>query len=423
MCVCARGLWPNYIQMYPDVISQCVFSTFIYAYPNSWNNFDEHFKTELCQYISLWQVGTKPIPSSWKKWELHLLEPPNLFKYASKEEPEEKIPQARRPSRAFDLDTLVKSAKVKETDSKSSSQTKLSFVDVRKVLSGSSETLIPLVREDRDSEGQGDKIPGDLVPSASEEKKIGIVMEQFKKLEKKSCSPKVKITEDSPSSLSSLTLVSPGDLDGEKKTDVHTSRVLQSGGGGGEKLSKGKGLHPSKIPSVSLKTNKQSCPQHSGSPKSKQITDSGKKVVPGELKKMALSFKDRPKQDESPTLKGPEFEHVVFDLYGHSPLVKHYMIHKNLTHVNEKAIVVGRTEISEEPPRDAVCYRDIITQSKATGKNNQELFQKYFCYYHCNSPFYTECFVFLIYRHYLEQKQSMAAAQKKRKAATQMHEK
>ena len=91
----------------------------------------------------------------------------------------------------------------------------------------------------------------------------------------------------------------------------------------------------------------------------------------GKLKKMSLSFK---KHEESATLRGPEFEHVVFNLYGHSPLVKHYMEQMNLSHVNEKEIVVGRTEITEEPPPDAVCYRDILMESKMATESNREQF-------------------------------------------------
>ena len=45
------------IQIYPDVIAQCVYSAFIHAFPASWSSFDDTFKTDLCRIISLWQVG------------------------------------------------------------------------------------------------------------------------------------------------------------------------------------------------------------------------------------------------------------------------------------------------------------------------------------------------------------------------------
>jgi len=43
--------------VYPDVIAQCVYSTFLHAYPASWSSFDDTFKKELLKIISLWQVG------------------------------------------------------------------------------------------------------------------------------------------------------------------------------------------------------------------------------------------------------------------------------------------------------------------------------------------------------------------------------
>ena len=100
--------------MYPDVVAQCVYSTFIHAYPTSWNSFDDEFKTELCQIISLWQVGTKPLPNSWKKWELKLLEPPNLLKHVVKEE--QKLPTKSPRRGTFDLDGLIKEAREGESE-------------------------------------------------------------------------------------------------------------------------------------------------------------------------------------------------------------------------------------------------------------------------------------------------------------------
>ena len=104
--------------MYPDVVAQCVYSTYIHAYPTSWNSFDDEFKTELCQFISLWQVGTKPLPNSWEKWELSLLEPPNLLKHVVKEEQKSPAKEtAKSPKRGiFNLDSLIKEAQKREND-------------------------------------------------------------------------------------------------------------------------------------------------------------------------------------------------------------------------------------------------------------------------------------------------------------------
>lgn len=103
-------------QMYPDVMAQCVYSTFIHAYPTSWNSFDEGFKRELCIFISLWQVGTKPLPNSWERWELSLLEPPNLLKHVVKDEQTSPKRDAKPPRRGtFNLDSLIKEAQKRDS--------------------------------------------------------------------------------------------------------------------------------------------------------------------------------------------------------------------------------------------------------------------------------------------------------------------
>ena len=102
------------------MVAQSVYSTYIHAYPTSWNSFDDEFKTELCQFISLWQVGTKPLPNSWEKWDLSLLEPPNLLKHVVKEEQKSSPAKetAKSPPRrgTFNLDSLIREAHKRESE-------------------------------------------------------------------------------------------------------------------------------------------------------------------------------------------------------------------------------------------------------------------------------------------------------------------
>ena len=107
-------------------MAQCVYSTFIHAYPTSWNSFDEEFKTELCRFISLWQVGTKPLPNSWERWELNLLEPPNLLKHVGKDEQKSPRRDSKSPRRGtFNLDSLIKEAQKRvSVSSEKSEQTR-----------------------------------------------------------------------------------------------------------------------------------------------------------------------------------------------------------------------------------------------------------------------------------------------------------
>lgn len=79
-----------------------MYSAYIHAFPTSWNNFDDEFKSELCDIISLWfrgerniyisilttdmLIGIKTIPENWREWDLKSLEPANLMKHISTDE-------------------------------------------------------------------------------------------------------------------------------------------------------------------------------------------------------------------------------------------------------------------------------------------------------------------------------------------------
>lgn len=454
--------------MYPDVIAQCVYTTLLHAYPNSWNNFDEDFKSELCRYISLWQVGTKPMPNSWTRWELYRLEPPNLPKLETRSEEQG----------GFDFDALLEEAKEKaEKDSNLESyfEKRLSLNEVKRRLSCKKNVL--------------GEFSGNTTPSTTDEKSMGIAMRQLARFDNKAASmaqltpcstPQPCSTDKLTPGLSDLkeSLLDPGEgpatarrqLTPEKQQQVSQSKAKgprhkmikitnpegqdvesessnpssrgarprrdsatpqvkkqhrlaattqrrtypapkkQQGRTMAPTLSKQKTADQKQVKTLPQPTNPQyqrkalqnpamraiSAPAFSPSGIRTSSFDSTpiptlqSKTPPTNsenksseeyfsYKKMALSLKEKAERRESATatLKGPAFDHVVFNLYGHSPLVKHYMDNKNLTHENEKEVVVGRTEIAEEPPRDAVCYRDVLTRSRTTGDTNRQQFQRY----------------------------------------------
>ena len=90
---------------------------------------------------------------------------------------------------------------------------------------------------------------------------------------------------------------------------------------------------------------------------------------------MALAFKDRTTEEILSSIKGPEFEHVLFNFHGRSSLVKHYISNTRRTHMNEKENTVGRTEIEEQPEK-AACYQDILAESKRSSEKNHAMFQR-----------------------------------------------
>jgi len=645
---------PIFLQMYPDAIAQCVYSTFVCAYPNSWNNFDEAFKNELSLCITLWQVGTRPLPGLWMKWNLSLLEPQNLLKSVGKEtETDRALPQ--KPPET-DVDKSMDGEKKDEVPKHEFKR--LSIDEVRKTLQGSNETLVPLVRHSHREHPEGGKI----VPSASEEERIGLAREQFQALENRAspshepqqvASPqnmsqcksnpilssqnnsksnmkkiirpeiiikpaasdgtnsKITIKANIQANLSKLTapgfkspiqssenpkraiqpcirvphpatkssnepsacriskpaIQSSPRMDISSRTDVFprpqtntSARIAQistskqaaqqlptqpparpqSGSKriihiqkirGGHKIcpSPGtvipsntnnksfKGLFPQRKahlssnpdsgcktngsqPKVSLspadelisrakaktgllkstkpnskigqprvwlktvpknsiassqpptKTNnlktvdqrtltaaskdktheqlmlqaKRRSPatakdsvgnqqQSKGQSGKSQEEDSGTpqkndvvKILSGmpnlqvthktpdiqkvaspatapsksyqqaytELKHMAHAFKGQSMEEILSSIKGPEFEHVLFNFHGHSPLVKHYINNTRRTHINEKESIVGRTEIVDDQPEKAVCYKEILAESKRTSEKNHAMFQR-----------------------------------------------
>ena len=360
--------------MYPDVIAQCVYSTLVYAYPNSWVSFDESFKLELCQYITLWQVGTKPLPNDWEKWELSLLEPTDLPKLKTKDgDPVVKgeSPGVKATAGSFDFDVLLKNAREKSAATAATThdhckhERRLTIGDVKKEIHSSRcSCVIPPI--------------GETKKWKLEERRMGIAMEQLTSLEtasksRPSTARSHNRTDDSLTA-SGQSMAKPRKQLGRLKDGPAKSGKSERE----ESVPASKSTHNlsrrhTNDAATSSHGYTQPAGQHRPSSNTK-CSRGGSGAGAGELKKMALSFRERPKRKESATIRGPEFEHVVFNLYGHSPLVKHYMDTLKLSHINEKEIVVGRTEIAEEPPHDALCYRDILKQSKMATDSNRELF-------------------------------------------------
>ena len=80
-------------------------------------------------------------------------------------------------------------------------------------------------------------------------------------------------------------------------------------------------------------------------------------------------------QRSHPAGSGPDFHKVEFNIFGHSPLVSHFMGTKGLQQTNFEKVkkVVSRTEIAKLPePRPT--YQDLINECK---RNSQLLSQQY----------------------------------------------
>ena len=57
-------------------MAQAVYCAFIQCFPISWRQFDAEFKGHLCNTLSLWLVGARPMQGGWQRWDYRALDPP-----------------------------------------------------------------------------------------------------------------------------------------------------------------------------------------------------------------------------------------------------------------------------------------------------------------------------------------------------------
>ncbi|XP_078610508.1 protein FAM227A-like isoform X2 [Branchiostoma floridae x Branchiostoma japonicum] len=73
-----------FLETYPDLLAQSVYSAFCACFPTSWQQFGDDFKAELTDLTWEWVAGIKPVPRSYLHWNLYSLEPPNMRKQVVK---------------------------------------------------------------------------------------------------------------------------------------------------------------------------------------------------------------------------------------------------------------------------------------------------------------------------------------------------
>ncbi|XP_054557338.1 protein FAM227B isoform X2 [Talpa occidentalis] len=62
-----------FFQVYPDCLAQAIYATFQEAFPESSNLFNDEFKEDLGNNISLWLTGLRPQKGFWTHWKLNEL--------------------------------------------------------------------------------------------------------------------------------------------------------------------------------------------------------------------------------------------------------------------------------------------------------------------------------------------------------------
>ncbi|KAI6656518.1 hypothetical protein LOD99_1314 [Oopsacas minuta] len=63
----------KFLHIQLEILCQTIFTTYIRAYPTSSNQFDDNFKSKICNLIHYWFTGLPPFPNSWKNWPIDKL--------------------------------------------------------------------------------------------------------------------------------------------------------------------------------------------------------------------------------------------------------------------------------------------------------------------------------------------------------------
>ncbi|XP_023365765.1 protein FAM227B [Otolemur garnettii] len=93
-----------FFQMYPDCLTQAVYATFLEAFPESCNLFNDEFKEELGNNIFLWLSGLKPQKCFWTHWKLDNLSTTTI--HGSKKTPRKSIQEKLASSQQRILATI-----------------------------------------------------------------------------------------------------------------------------------------------------------------------------------------------------------------------------------------------------------------------------------------------------------------------------
>lgn len=81
------------------------------------------------------------------------------------------------------------------------------------------------------------------------------------------------------------------------------------------------------------------------------------------------------------TIEEPRFEHCIFDAFGTSPLVLHFLERQQLVTNNGYSCLLQRTEISYVPPRDSPTYHHVLNASRSKSSETSKQFMRSANYY------------------------------------------
>ncbi|XP_054762575.2 protein FAM227B-like isoform X3 [Lytechinus pictus] len=315
-----------FFKSYSDILAQAVYASYCAAFPNSWRQFDDSFKEDLCGLTSEWVVGTKQAPRRWAAWNFDDLEPHDMKK-----------------------DDFSKKDKKKggilnfESSSSNSSQ---SLADI----GGNRSTIA-------DDEGS-------LISAVADAQSISSISSYQPKDKCKKQNSRTDLTKNT--SKPPLQTISEISVEQSSVDLMHDGKGGGTGGGGKEM--KGKTCLSKKKDVASIISKKSDSKTRVGG-KSSDLT-----VRPSVSR--TSTNKKTEKKESHPAAEGPTFVKHVFNVEGRSPLVAHFMKQEGLERTAGMDILLQRTEIDKLPSSSAPTYHDIIQETFQHVRHMKDTYQQ-----------------------------------------------
>ncbi|XP_005098145.2 protein FAM227A [Aplysia californica] len=313
----------TFFKDYPKLMSQAVYASFCFAFPDSYRQFGEVFKDELIFLVYEWMAGIRPAPRSWMSWDMSNLEPPNI---KLREEMMNRK-NSKKASSLIDFDYLdslistnasqyASTMSLAQSTSKSSANSNLGPRKTRMHARISKVTHKPMIRSSSPNKSQS--------PTLSQDSNVIDAVADAQG------SPRVRGVnrEGKDTKRASEALTPIREMTSEDEADTLGKKISQL--------------------SVS------------------QTRDS-KTVGKDEM-------------ESHPVGRGCDFVRSAFNVEGKSPLVAHFLSMKGLRRDAGQLVWMQRVEVENLPSLDAPTYKDLITDSSKTikkiEKNYQDMYQR-----------------------------------------------
>ncbi|KAL5019008.1 hypothetical protein ScPMuIL_004730 [Solemya velum] len=327
-----------FFKEYPTLISQAIYAAFCFSFPDSYRQFGEPFKEYLSELVFSWMGGIKPAPRCWMSWNFDKLEPPNI---KMREEIMNAQKSNKKSTTSFNFDFLENLFPKAGSESQYASSNSLNQSWSRSSIHGtkpargmmrrkSSQNLIKSM-----SKSQTYSMDDDKSSDAGSIKKLSSKHVLVMSSEESDTSIGASVKSEAP-------IISVSDIGGPP--------VLKSA------------MKDSKQKAVETRGVVDALTPIRETTLENEVTTDGR-VSSYSIQPSKVRIFDN-QMESHPACRGPDFVKSVFDLYGHSPLVAHFMPF-DIVYLDIATL-------------DSKTYREVMTQSYKKVREIEHQYQEFY---------------------------------------------